>query len=144
MRHDMMMSLKHNNDITCLPMYDWKRRSSSGPTQSILKTFGMPRSRVEFGLVILPTCWYGVYETFLKTAETPIWCARIRKQLIWIPLYIDHDRSTVAQLVVECLTWDLGGRWFEPHRRYCVVSSLSKILYPPLTTGSTQEKSPHD
>ena len=32
----------------------------------------------------------------------------------------------------------LKGRWFETHRRHCVVS-LNKILYPLFSTGSTQE-----
>ena len=35
----------------------------------------------------------------------------------------------------------LRGRWFQPHGRHCVVS-LSKILYPLLSTGSTQEAFP--
>ena len=38
------------------------------------------------------------------------------------PLGSQRERSGS---VVECLTQDLGGRRFEPHRRHCVVS-LSK------------------
>ena len=47
-------------------------------------------------------------------------------------------------------TWVIGvfslrsrGCWFKLHQRQCIVS-LSKTLYPLLSTGSTQEMSQHD
>ena len=45
----------------------------------------------------------------------------------------DHGGS-----VVECLTRDQVVCGFKLHRRHCFVS-LSKTLYPLLSTGSTQE-----
>ena len=48
--------------------------------------------------------------------------------------------------VGRALDWGLKGCWFEPHHWWChCVVSLSKTLYPLLSTGSTQEdQSRHD
>ena len=44
----------------------------------------------------------------------------------------------VRWLTVRVLNWRLRGCGFEPNQRHCIVS-LSKTLYPLLSTGSTQE-----
>ena len=52
-----------------------------------------------------------------------------------------HESCGVAQWLSDRVHDPrLRGCGFEPHRRHCIVS-LSKTLYPLLSTGSTQEDS---
>ena len=67
-----------------------------------------------------------IYGYFLKKFLHPIY------SLYWFSYKGAQSR---------CSIWDLG-RWFEPHQSHCVVS-LSKTLYPLLSTGSAQETSLH-
>ena len=54
-------------------------------------------------------------------------------------MHLDEECSV---LVVECLTY-IEWSWFKSHRNDCVLS-LTKTIYPLLSTGSTQETSWHD
>ena len=66
---------------------------------------------------------------------------------IFVPCFF-HDiikicNSLRSAVTVVVLDWTLRGHWFESLWRYDVVS-LSKTLYPLLSTGSTQKMSLHD
>ena len=58
----------------------------------------------------------------------------------WVKIYwvMQGSREERSGSSVECLTQDSRGCGFNPHRRHYFVS-LSKTLYPLLSTGSTQE-----